>query len=91
MQIDLSMTLGDVIVAGAAVTSIMTAYYALKNQLRALPRIEERLTDHSEQLQEHEAAITELDVAVFGRGEQRAERRRRDRRRRETNARPQEG
>lgn len=64
LQLQLSVTLGDLIVAGATICAIVGAYYAVKGQLETtrelLKSIDRRLNGHDED-------IDALEERVFGR------------------------
>jgi hypothetical protein len=64
MNLALTMTLGDLVVAGSCVTAIVAAYFGLKHRLDTLT---EGHRDALDTLDEHTGQLAELDAAVFGR------------------------
>lgn len=64
MNLQLTMTLGDVVVAGSCVSAILVAYFGLKHRLETLT---EGHREAVETLDEHTGQLAELDAAVFGR------------------------
>jgi hypothetical protein len=77
MKLELTMTIGDLIVTGGTVVAIIIAYYAIKAALTTLTNTQnqhsETLASHDEKLNEHGENLAALDAAVFGRRRQDAE------------------
>jgi hypothetical protein len=78
VKLELSLTLGDLIVSGTMVVTIIGAYYAIKGTLQALRdgqrEINRRLEEHGEKIEEldkctgtHAESLARLDEHVFGR------------------------
>lgn len=70
MQLQLTMTFGDLIVAGTTAIAVVGAYYAVKGNLQALTesvkRIAETVDGQGKKLEEHSETIARLDTRVFG-------------------------
>lgn len=71
MTLTLSMTLGDLAVAGSVVSAIIGAYFALKHLLTSmhvdLKAVIERVDEHDDILTDHGEGIAALESRVFGR------------------------
>lgn len=70
-QIQMTMTIGDVIVAGVTLAAVIGAYYAVKGNLAgvmvAVNGHGETLEEHTKTLGKHDRQIVRLDAQVFGR------------------------
>ena len=71
IQLQLTMTLGDLIVAGTTVVVIIGAYYAIKGTLASLTagqsELVTKVAKHGERLDSHGESIASLNTKVFGR------------------------
>jgi hypothetical protein len=71
MKLELTMTIGDLIVTAGTVVAIIIAYYAIKAALTTLTNTQnqhgETLAEHTNTLSEHGENLAALDAAVFGR------------------------
>lgn len=71
IQLQLTMTLGDLVVAGTTVVAIIGCYYAVKGTLAQLTAGHAQamvtLVDHGKKLEEHGQELAALNTQVFGR------------------------
>lgn len=71
IQLQLTMTLGDFIVAGTTVIAIVAAYYAVKNTLASLAAttadLKTTVGEHADTIGVHGEKIAALNTKVFGR------------------------
>lgn len=78
ITIDMTMTLGDIVVAGTTVLAVLGAYYAVKNNVYALTLMvkghgrtiddhDTQLDGHGRTIGHHGESIARLDQKVFGR------------------------
>lgn len=78
IHLELTLTIGDVIVAGSTVLAITSAYFAMKGRLAELgifqksivervTKNEARIDEHGEKLEIHGNQLVALEGQVFGR------------------------
>lgn len=71
MTLQMTMTLGDLIVAGTMVIAVTGAYYAVKNNVLALTITvgghTVTLGEHAKKLEDHGQKLARLDQKVFNR------------------------
>jgi hypothetical protein len=64
LHLQLTMTLGDVIVAASTVSAILICYFGLKQRLEG---VTEEMVEIRGTVGEHGTQLAQLDAAVFGR------------------------
>jgi hypothetical protein len=71
VQLQLSITLGDLVVAGATITAIIGAYFAVKAQLvssnERLNACDRRAESHERRLDGHDDDLDRIEEQLFGR------------------------
>lgn len=71
MNLEMSVTIGDFIVTGGSILTIVICYFAMKTVLETLRdtlnRVMDQCDGHTVLLTEHGEEIAALDAAVFGR------------------------
>lgn len=71
MTLQMTMTFGDLVVAGGTICAIVIAYYAIKSALASIATTQgdhtRQLSEHDDLLVEHGENLAALDAAVFGR------------------------
>lgn len=74
LQLDMSVTLGDFIVTGGTILTIVVCYFAIKTTLEtlrdAMKSMAAQVHEHGDTLAEHGEGLAALDAAVFGRRRQ---------------------